>query len=509
MQDWNEQERNQNQESEQETIYINESQLPISGEEAVQEALRRKALAEEEARQRREAAEEARRLAEENRRQEEEWRAKQQAFQEEQQRIREEKKAVRRRRLRGAAAALAIVLGLGALAFAYVNHQNARNTREELARLQAELASYQQSVRTLPDVNWTPAGNAVDTAELVGGSQGGSQLTDVSAIVEETIRSVVSINTSKRVKVSTGFFGEREYVGTGAGSGVIIGDNGTELWIVTNAHVVDDATEIYVVLADDSEVAAYVKGSSEENDIAVLGVRLEELSESTKQSIRTAAFGDSTGLRLGEGVIAIGNAMGWGQSVTTGVVSALSRNVKFKDGTSMNLLQISAAINPGNSGGALLNGRGQLIGINNAKYSSEEVEGVGFAIPISSIMNVMEELSLMQPRQKVSEADMPYLGIVFQNYPSGYLAFYNVPDGAVIHEIKEGSPAEAAGFLPYDVITAIEGHKVDSYQALTEELQYYKGGTEIEVTYMRLNRGSYEEGRTKLTLGFKSNNPTP
>lgn len=511
MQDWNEQDNNQevNQEYEQETIYINESQLPISGEEAVQEALRQKALAEEEARQRREAAEEARRLAEENRRQAEEWRAKQQAFQEEQQRIREEKKAARRRRLRGAAAALAIVLGLGALAFAYVNHQNARNTREELARLQAEITAYQQSVRSLPDVNRMPSGNAVDTAELTGGNQGGSQLTDVSAIVEETIRSVVSINTSKRVKVSTGFFGEREYVGTGAGSGVIIGDNGTELWIVTNAHVVDDATEIYVVLADDSEVAAYVKGSSEENDIAVLGVRLEELSESTKQSIRTAAFGDSTGLRLGEGVIAIGNAMGWGQSVTTGVVSALSRNVKFKDGTSMNLLQISAAINPGNSGGALLNGRGQLIGINNAKYSSEEVEGVGFAIPISSIMNVMEELSLMQPRQKVSEADMPYLGITFQNYPSGYLAFYNVPDGAVIHEIKAGSPAEAAGLQPYDVITAIEGHKVDSYQDLTEELQYYKGGTEIEVTYMRLNRGSYEEGRTKLTLGFKSNNPNP
>ena len=495
MQDWNDYEQ-QN---------INDPYLPISGEEAVQEALRQKALEEEEARQRQIAAQEALRLAEESRRQAEEWRAKQQAFLEEQQRLREEKKAKRRRRWRSLAAVFGLIIGLGALAFAFVNYQNARNTQKEVARLQAELQSYQQNAASISDISRQPAGNSLNTAELVSGNQSGSNLTDVSSIVEQTIRSVVSINTSKRVKVSTGFFGEREYASTGAGSGVIIGDNGTELWIVTNAHVVDDTTEIYVVLADDSEVAAYIKGVNEENDIAVLGLKLADLSDSTKQTIRTAAFGDSNSLKLGEGVVAIGNAMGWGQSVTTGVVSALSRNVKFEDGTTMNLLQISAAINPGNSGGALLNAKGELIGINNAKYSSEEVEGVGFAIPISSIMSIMEELSLMQPREKVSDADMPYLGITFQNYPSGYLSFYNVPSGAVVHEVKENSPAAAAGILAYDVITAIDGHKVESYADLMEELQYYKGGTEVEITYMRLVRGSYQEEKTMLTLGFKSN----
>lgn len=481
---------------------------PISGEEAVQEALLEKAAAEEEERQRRLAAEEARRLAEENRRLEEEWKARQLAFQEEQKRLKAERKARRKQRFRTMASVFALLFGLGALVFGLLSYRANQESSQELARLQAEIKNFHQS-GTAGDVNRMPAGASVDTAELVNGGQGSSSLTDVSAIVEETIRSVVSINTSKRVKVSTGFFGEREYAATGAGSGVIIGDNGRELWIVTNAHVVDNTTEIYVVLADDTEAAAYVKGSSEENDIAVLGVRLEDLSDNTKQTIRTAAFGNSNSLKLGEGVVAIGNAMGWGQSVTTGVVSALSRNVKFSDGTQMTLLQISAAINPGNSGGALLNARGELIGINNAKYSSEEVEGVGFAIPISSIMDVMEELSLMQPRVKVSEDEMPYLGITFQNYPSGYLAFYNVPDGAVIHEVKEGSPAQAAGLLAYDVITAIEGHKVDSYAELMEELQYYRGGTEVEITYKRLNRGSYEEGRTRLTLGFKSNSPAP
>lgn len=477
--------------------------LFISGEEAVQEALRRKAAEEEEIRQQQAAAEEARRLAEENRRLEEEWAAKQQAFREEQKRLKEERKASRRQNLRTVASLLALVFALGALTFALLTYRANQDAKEEMARLRTEIQNYQQG-SIISDVNRLPSGYSVDTAELVSGNQSGSNLTDVSAVVEETIRSVVSINTSKTVKVSNGFFGGREYQSAGAGSGVIIGDNGTELWIVTNAHVVDDATEISVVFADEAEVTAYVKGSNDENDIAVLGVSLADMSESTKQTIRTAAFGDSNTLRLGEGVVAIGNALGWGQSVTTGVVSALSRDVKFDDGSEMNLLQISAAVNPGNSGGALLNARGELIGINNAKYSSEEVEGVGFAIPISSIMDVMEELSLMRPRVKVSEDEMPYLGITFQNYPSGYLSFYNVPDGAVIHEIKEGSPAEAAGLLAYDVITAIDGHKVDSYAELMEELQYYKGGTEVEITYMRLNRGSYQEGKTTLTLGFKS-----
>ncbi|MBO4838965.1 MAG: trypsin-like peptidase domain-containing protein [Lachnospiraceae bacterium] len=478
-------------------------QYPVSGEQAVQEAMEEKAAQEEEERQRRIAAAEARRLAEENRRLAEEWRAKQQAFQEEQARLKAERREKNRRRTWRLVSVFSILFGIGALVFAVLTYRTGQDTKNAMAALQADLNNYKQSASS--EVSRLPEATSLDVSSLVTDREGSvSTLTDVSDMVEETIRSVVSISIKQKVKVSTGFFGEREYITSGAGSGVIIGDNGTELWIVTNEHVIEGATEITVTLADDTTVDAYVKGTSSENDIAVLGITLEKLSDETKQAIRTAAIGSSDSLRLGEGVVAIGNALGWGQSVTTGVVSALSRTVEFDDGSTMNLLQISAAINPGNSGGALLNAKGELIGINNAKYTSEEVEGVGFAIPISSIVDVMEELSLMQPRVKVSEDEMPYLGVTFQDYPSNYLAFYNIPEGAVISEVKEGSPAEQAGLVAYDVITAVDGNRVSSYEDLVEELQYHKGGTEVEITYMRLTKGSYREDTVKLVLGLKS-----
>ena len=478
---------------------------PVSGEQAVQEAMAQRAAQEEEERQRRIAAAEARRLAEENRRLAAEWRAKQQAFQEEQERQKAERREKNRRRAWKAAGVFGIVFGLAALVLTLIGYRNSQNTQKAMASLQAELNTYKQSAASASETTRLPEATSLDTSALVIGKEGsGSTLTDVSDMVEETIRSVVSISIKQKVKVSTGFFGEREYITSGAGSGVIIGDNGTELWIVTNEHVISGATEITVTLADDTTADAYVKGTSPDNDIAVLGISLDSMTDETKQAIRTAAIGSSDTLRLGEGVVAIGNALGWGQSVTTGVVSALSRTVEFDDGSTMNLLQISAAINPGNSGGALLNAKGELIGINNAKYTSEEVEGVGFAIPISSIVGVMEELSLMEPRVKVSEEEMPYMGITFQNYPSGYLSFYNVPEGAVISEVQEGSPAEKAGLVPYDVITAIDGNRVDGYDSLVEELQYHKGGTDVEITYMRLIKGSYQENTVTMTLGLKS-----
>ncbi|MBQ6075623.1 MAG: trypsin-like peptidase domain-containing protein [Lachnospiraceae bacterium] len=478
---------------------------PVNGGQAVQEAMAQRAAQEEEERQRRIAAAEARRLAEENRRLAAEWRAKQQAFQEEQERQKAERREKNRRRAWKAAGVFGIVFGLAALVLTLIGYRNSQNTQKAMASLQAELNTYKQSAASASETTRLPEATSLDTSALVIGKEGsGSTLTDVSDMVEETIRSVVSISIKQKVKVSTGFFGEREYITSGAGSGVIIGDNGTELWIVTNEHVISGATEITVTLADDTTADAYVKGTSSENDIAVLGISLDSMTDETKQAIRTAAIGSSDTLRLGEGVVAIGNALGWGQSVTTGVVSALSRTVEFDDGSTMNLLQISAAINPGNSGGALLNAKGELIGINNAKYTSEEVEGVGFAIPISSIVGVMEELSLMEPRVKVSEEEMPYMGITFQNYPSGYLSFYNVPEGAVISEVQEGSPAETAGLVPYDVITAIDGNRVDGYDSLVEELQYHKGGTDVEITYMRLIKGSYQENTVTMTLGLKS-----
>ena len=329
-------------------------------------------------------------------------------------------------------------------------------------------------------------------------------LTDVSDIVEKALPSVVSIVITETVRQNSYWSGGREYEATGAGSGIIIGDDGSELWIVTNHHVIEDADTIEITFCDGEAVSAYVKGMDKDNDLAVLGVKLDDLKKSTLESIRVIAIGESDDLKLGEGVIAIGNALGWGQSVTTGVVSAFNREVEFEDGTRMYLMQTSAAINPGNSGGALLNSRGELIGINNAKYSDTDVEGIGFAIPISSVRDIMEELSLMQPRLPVSEEDYPYLGVTFKNLSAMYMEAYGIPYGAYIYEVGAGTPAEKAGLLAYDIITGLNGVKISDYDDLVEELQYYKGGTEVTLTVMRLDRGQYTEKTVVLTLGFRS-----
>ena len=277
-----------------------------------------------------------------------------------------------------------------------------------------------------------------------------------------------------------------------------------ELWIVTNYHVIENAKTIEIQFSDGEAAEAYVKGSNKDNDLAVLGVNLDNLKSSTINTIKVITIGESDSLKLGQGVIAIGNALGWGQSVTTGVVSGLNREVSFEDGTKMNLLQTSAAINPGNSGGALLNSNGELIGINNAKYSDTKVEGVGFAIPISSVKEIMTELSLMEPRKAVSEKDYPYLGVTFKNLSAGYMEATGIPQGAYVYEVGSGTPAEKGGLLAYDVITALNGATITSYDSLVEELQYYSGGTEVELTVMRLERGSYQEVTLTITLGYRS-----
>ena len=321
--------------------------------------------------------------------------------------------------------------------------------------------------------------------------------------MEKVLPSVVSIVIKKTVSYP-GYWGGRDYEEQGAGSGIIIGDDGNELWIVTNHHVIEDADTIEIKFCDEKSVQAYVKGTSKENDLAVVGVKLADLEKSTINSIKVITIGDSDDLKLGQGVIAIGNALGWGQSVTTGVVSAFNREVEFEDGTKMYLMQTSAAINPGNSGGALLNSKGELIGINNAKYSDTDVEGIGFAIPISSVKEIMEDLSLMQPRTPVAESEYPYLGVTFKNLSSGYMDAYGIPKGAYIYEVGEGTPAAKAGLLPYDIITGFDGVTITSYDDFLNELQYHAGGTEAELTVMRLNRGEYSEVKVTVTLGFRS-----
>ena len=491
MQDWDNYTNNENERDTNQNIY------PVSGDRAVQEALEKKAEQELEFQRRQQAMRQARELAEEARRAEEIRRVQLRARWEEQQRREAERKQKAKQKRRTVLAVSGLLFALAALGLGGFSFWRMSLMQNRISALESRLSAQESQpgempVRTLPE--------AVKTQTV---SLSSSQLTDVSDMVAEAIRSVVSIEVTGKVKVSTGFFGSREYQTSGAGSGVIIGDNESELWILTNNHVVDDAESLTVVFQDGSKLSAYIKGINEENDLAVLGVSLESISAETMEAVRAAKIGDSSTLKLGEGVVAIGNALGWGQSVTTGVVSGLSRDIKFSDGTQRNLLQISAAINPGNSGGALLNAQGELIGINNAKYSSEEVEGVGFAIPISSILDIIEELSLKEARIPVSQEDFPYLGASFKNYPSGYLSYYGIPQGAYIYEISAGSPAEQAGLLANDIITAINGVTVESYADLMEEMQYYKGGTQVELTVMRLEKGINQEKTISVMLGFQ------
>ena len=489
---------------------------PISGNEAIEEA--RRAAAQEEARMREQAAQEAARMA----REQQEYNAWLYARQQEQAAREAAEKAAKKKRkktvLKVTAIVMAVLMVAGLCTYAAGNLISAlRDIRTQISyrpETQAPSADPGETVQRGgnrdQESGKTHSGNAtveagdpsIETAPTVSGNAV-PLLTDVSNIVELAMPSMVSINVTALETYNSGFYGSRQREVEGAGSGVIIGDNGTELWIVTNNHVVEDAIKTSVTFIDEESVEAYVKGTDAENDVAVVGVKLSDMKESTKSAIRAIVIGESESLRLGEGVIAIGNALGWGQSVTTGVVSALDRKVDFEDGTVMHLLQVSAAINPGNSGGALLNAKGELIGINNAKYSDTDVEGVGFAIPISSILDVMEELSLRQPREKVSDEDYPYLGVTFQNLSSQYMQLYGMPSGAFVADVGEDTPAAKAGILKYDIITGLEGVKVSDYDSLVAELQYHSGGEEVTVKLMRLEGGKYVEKEITVTLGFK------
>ena len=328
---------------------------------------------------------------------------------------------------------------------------------------------------------------------------------NVAAIFKNTIPSVVSI-TSKVVYESQGFgfFGNGgTYESTGAGSGIIVSKNDSELLIVTNNHVIDNASSLIISFVDGKEAPATVKGTSEENDLAVVAVKLSDIEESTLNSISLAAFGDSDTLEVGDQVIAIGNALGYGQSLTVGYVSALSRDVTI-DGVTRTLLQTDAAINPGNSGGALLNSRGELIGINSAKYSDTDVEGIGFAIPISSVKELIEELMNKEPLVEVDESQASFLGITPANVDSTSAYMYNMPVGVYVYELTAGGPAEQSGLKIRDIITKVDGTSVKSDEELRQMLKYFAGGTTVDITVERAVDGAYQEITIPVQLGLKS-----
>ena len=326
---------------------------------------------------------------------------------------------------------------------------------------------------------------------------------DVSDIAMEAMPSVVAITTKSVQEYNYSMFGQTyEYETSGSGSGIIIGQKDNELLIVTNNHVVEGADSVTVAFADGKAYEAKVKGTDSSYDIAVIEIDVDSLSEDTAESIKIAKLGDSDSIKVGEQVVAIGNALGYGQSVTTGIVSAKDRQNSTND---LPLIQTDAAINPGNSGGALLNMNGEVIGINSSKYASTEVEGMGYAIPISKVEEIITDLSNRRIRDKIDDSEAGYMGVEMVTVDSAMSAYYNLPVGAYISKVAEDSPAESAGILAKSVIVKFDGISVSSAENLADMLDYYAAGETVEVVCKVPEGDEYVEKTYTVRLGNRNN----
>ena len=325
-----------------------------------------------------------------------------------------------------------------------------------------------------------------------------SSSSNVASVVNEVMPSVVSITSTIQ---SSNYYGFGTQESEGAGSGFIVAKTKDNLMIATNNHVVSDATSLTVGFADDTTAKATVVGTDSSADLAVISVKIKDIKDSTASKIKVATLGSSDDLKVGEEVVAIGNALGYGQSVTTGVVSAKNREVSLTDGT-MNLLQTDAAINPGNSGGVLINMDGQVVGINNAKLEDTSVEGMGYAIPITTAKTILTDL---MNAGSVSTKDAAFLGVVGRDINESYSSALGIPSGIYVSQVVSGSPAEKAGISAGDVITKFEGNNVSTMSGLKEKLALKKANTKVKITFKRANQsGTYEEKTVTVTLGKKS-----
>ncbi len=352
--------------------------------------------------------------------------------------------------------------------------------------------------------------NAPDLTAAADSAQGITTVTDVTQVVANSMPSLVSVNNKYTEKLN--YFGQTYYQDTeGAGSGIIVGQNDEELLIVSNYHVVKNANELTVTFVDNSEAQAEVKGQDADKDLAVITVQLDSLSDTTKNAITIAKLGDSDALTVGEPVIAIGNSLGYGQSVTTGVVSALNRKIAATTGSDSigdqsieNFIQTDAAINPGNSGGALLNIKGEVIGINSNKIGGSAVEGMGYAIPIASAKPIIDEMITKQSRLKVSEENKGILGITGVDVDAEYSEIYGIPIGVYVSSVNAGSGADEAGLVRGDIIVGINGEDITCMDDLKFELSYYSAGTSVEISYMQGTPNGYVLKTMMVTLGAVS-----
>lgn len=418
----------------------------------------------------------------------------------------------------GTTIALAVIFGLvAAVVFQAANFAADRFLNTGKSSVQ---------IKTTDSVNLQETASDDSTADKVlSDSENGT----VAAVAQASMPSVVAITTVSVQEIPS-FFGysSRQYKSASTGSGIIVGDNDDELLIATNNHVVDGATTLSVCFIGDDvanaetetvnagdngdlnvedAVSAKIKGTDADNDLAVVAVKKSDIPEDTLNQIKIAQIGSSDDLAVGQQVVAIGNALGYGQSVTSGWISALNRTISTDDGmNSTGLIQTDAAINPGNSGGALLNMKGELIGINSAKYADSAVEGMGYAIPISKAKPILEELMNRETREKVDSSKKGYLGVSLANLTTEAIEMYNMPTGAFVRSVEDDSPAQEAGICKGDIIVKFDGQKVSDGDDLLDKLQYYKSGEKIEAVIARATNGEYEENTIELTLGTRPDN---
>ena len=354
----------------------------------------------------------------------------------------------------------------------------------------------------------TTNGKTAKTAQTVDGaklttSSSSTGTSDVATIAKNAMPSIVSITNMSVQEVQSFFGGTQQQESTNVGSGIIIGQTDSELLILTNNHVVEGNEKLTVSFVDNESVEANVKGTDSTKDLAVVAVKISDVKDSTMDEIAVATMGDSSKLEVGEQVVAIGNALGYGQSVTSGIVSATERTLDGYEGGT--LIQTDAAINPGNSGGALLNSNGEVIGINTAKVATDSVEGMGYAIPISDASDTIQNLMNQETKTKVSEAEQGYLGIQGVDVSDESAKMYNMPTGVYISDVVKNGGAQQAGLTKGSVITGLEGTTISDMNSLKEQLQYYRVGDKVKVTVqVPGNNGEYTEKTVEVTLGSKS-----
>ena len=400
----------------------------------------------------------------------------------------------------GLAVLFGVVAGGIIIGSSMIVHKEIKN--EQKTEYQLPTTELPQQENADGDSN-SAAGSRSDATEEVSAGTTGEYT--VAQVAKSCMPSVVSITNASVKTVQDFFGGVQQYPSESSGSGIIVGQNDSEILVATNNHVVADADTITVAFDDDAVYEAQVKGTDSDNDLAVVAVKISDMSEDTLKSIKVVSIGNSDELEIGEQVVAIGNALGYGQSVTSGWISAVDREVTDEDGkTTGKLIQTDAAINPGNSGGALLNMQGELIGINSAKAAATEVEGMGYAIPVSVAQPILDELMNRETRYKTDEEHAGYIGVTCLNVDSTSAQTYGIPLGAFVDSVEEGGPAQTAGIQKGDVIVKFDGMTVSGSSDLVGKLEYYQAGETVEVVISRAQNGEYQEQTVSVTLGKKS-----